>query len=155
MSNSQNNQFYKSNLDLDPMTFILQLDLDMVKMYHHTKSEVSMSRHSKVITCTYRHTDSMKTLPSHICGLSSIVTKSTHCVITIRQNILIFWVTLLLRKIQSAAIQKKKKKMLDFAQTEPTQFSTRQSPDCKCIIVHFFCARRIVNIVPHRRRGGG
>ena len=92
------------------MTFILQLDLDMVKMYHHTKSEVSMPRHSKVITCTDRHTDSMKTLPSHICGLSSIVTESTHRVITIRQNILIFWVTLLLRKIQSAAIQKKKKK---------------------------------------------
>ena len=26
------------------MTFILQLDLDMVKMYHHTKNEVSMSQ---------------------------------------------------------------------------------------------------------------
>ena len=32
---------------LGPMTF--KLDLDMVKMSHHTKNEVSMSRHSKVI----------------------------------------------------------------------------------------------------------
>ena len=38
----------------------------MVKMYHYTTSEVSMSRHSKVIARTDRHTDSMKTLPSGI-----------------------------------------------------------------------------------------
>ena len=62
------------------MTLILKLDLDMVKMYFHTKNEVSMSSHSKVIartdrqthtdrqTDTHTHTDSMKTLPSHICG---------------------------------------------------------------------------------------
>ena len=60
------------------MTLILKLDLDMVKMYHHTKNEVSMLRHSKVIaqtdrqtdthTHTHTHTDSMKTLPSHIHG---------------------------------------------------------------------------------------
>ena len=58
------------------MTLILKLDLDMVKMYHHTKNENSMSRHSKVIaqtdTHTDRHTDthtdSMKTLPSRIRG---------------------------------------------------------------------------------------
>ena len=31
------------------MTFILKLDLDMVKMCHHTKNGVYMSRHSKVI----------------------------------------------------------------------------------------------------------
>ena len=54
MSNSQNSQFYKS--DLDPMTLVLKLDLDMVKMYHHTKNEVSLSRHSKVIACTDRQT---------------------------------------------------------------------------------------------------
>ena len=50
------------------MTLVLKLDLDLVKMSHHTKNEVSMSRHSKVIVCTDtqtdRHTDSMKTLPS-------------------------------------------------------------------------------------------
>ena len=31
------------------MPLVLKLDLDMVKMSHHTKSEVSMSRHLKVI----------------------------------------------------------------------------------------------------------
>ena len=60
--------FTKSDLDLDPMTLVLKLDLDMVKMYDHTKNEVSMSRHSKVIARTHRHIDSMKTLPSRICG---------------------------------------------------------------------------------------
>ena len=34
------------------MTLILKLDLDMVKMSHHTKNEVSMSRHSKGIAQT-------------------------------------------------------------------------------------------------------
>ena len=42
------------------MALILKLDLDMVNMYHHTKHEVSMSWHSKVIartdTQTGRHT---------------------------------------------------------------------------------------------------
>ena len=69
-SNSQNNQFYKSDLDRSPMTLVLTLDLDIVKMSYHTKNEVSMSRHSKVIACidTHRHTDSMKILPSRIRG---------------------------------------------------------------------------------------
>ena len=31
------------------MTLILKFDLDMVKIYHHTKHQVSMSTHSKVI----------------------------------------------------------------------------------------------------------
>ena len=39
------------------MTLILKFDLDMVKMYHHTKNEVSMSRHSKVIAQTDTQTD--------------------------------------------------------------------------------------------------
>ena len=62
------------------MTLILKLELDIVKMCDHTKNEVSMSMHSKVIaqtdtqTDTHRqtdrhtHTDSMKTLPSRIRG---------------------------------------------------------------------------------------
>ena len=70
VSNSQNSQFYKSDLDL--MTLVLKLDLDMVKMYYHTRNEDSMSRHSKVIAQrdkqTDRHTDSMKTLPCRIRG---------------------------------------------------------------------------------------
>ena len=45
------------------MALILKLDLDIVKMYHHTKNEVSMSTGSKVIAQTDRHTDTTKTLP--------------------------------------------------------------------------------------------
>ena len=68
VSNSQNNQFYQNDLDLDPLTLILKLDLDMVKMYHQTKDEVTMSSHSKVTTRMDRHTDTMKTLFSRIRG---------------------------------------------------------------------------------------
>ena len=39
------------------MTLILKLDLDMVKMYLHTKNEVSMLRGSKSIAWTDRQTD--------------------------------------------------------------------------------------------------
>ena len=47
------------------MTLILKHDLDIVKMYHHTKNEVSMSTGSKVIARTDRHTHThtTKTLP--------------------------------------------------------------------------------------------
>ena len=38
------------------MTLILKLDLDIVKMYHHTKNEVSMSTGSKVIARTDKQT---------------------------------------------------------------------------------------------------
>ena len=57
VSNGQKSQFYKSNLDLDTMTLVLKLDLYMVKIYHNTKNEVSMSRHSKVIPQTDTQTD--------------------------------------------------------------------------------------------------
>ena len=39
------------------LTLTLKLDLDMVKMYLHTKNEVSMSRGSKVLAWTDRNTD--------------------------------------------------------------------------------------------------
>ena len=39
------------------MTLILKFGLDMVKMYLHTKNEVSMSRGSKVKDRTDRNTD--------------------------------------------------------------------------------------------------
>ena len=45
--NSQDNQFNKSDLDLDPMTLALKPEIDIVKLSHHTKNEVSMSRHPK------------------------------------------------------------------------------------------------------------
>ena len=40
---------FSYDLDLDQMTLIPKLDLDMAKMYLHTKNEVPMSRGSKVI----------------------------------------------------------------------------------------------------------
>ena len=39
------------------MTLIFKLDLDMVKMYHHAKNEISMSRYSKVKARTDTQTD--------------------------------------------------------------------------------------------------
>ena len=38
------------------MALILKLDLDIVKKYHHTKNEVSVSTHSKGMTQTDTHT---------------------------------------------------------------------------------------------------
>ena len=40
--------FYSFDLDLDAMTLVLKFDLDMVKMYLHTKNEVSSYSSSKV-----------------------------------------------------------------------------------------------------------
>ena len=59
MSDSQNNQFYQNDLDLNPKTLVLKHNLDMVKMYLNTKNEVFMSSHSKVMTQMdkHRHTD--------------------------------------------------------------------------------------------------
>ena len=37
------------SFDLDPITLVLNSDLDMVKMYLHTKNEVSSYSSSKVI----------------------------------------------------------------------------------------------------------
>ena len=39
------------------MTLVLKIDLDMVKMSYHTKNEVSLSRHSKVIAPTDTQTN--------------------------------------------------------------------------------------------------
>ena len=55
--NNQNNQFYQNDLDCDPMTLVLKCDLNMLKIYHHTKNKVSVSRHSKIIAQMGRHTD--------------------------------------------------------------------------------------------------
>ena len=41
--------FYSFDLDLNPMTLVLIHDLDMVKMYLHTKNEVPSYSGSKVI----------------------------------------------------------------------------------------------------------
>ena len=51
---------------INPMTLVLKLDLDMVKIYHHTKSFYvkAFKSYSDIQTDTHtdRHTDSMKTL---------------------------------------------------------------------------------------------
>ena len=49
LKDRENMMFYSFDLDLDPMTLVLQLDLDMVKMYLHTKNEVPSYSSSKVI----------------------------------------------------------------------------------------------------------
>ena len=54
-----NKPIYQSDLDLGPRTLILKLDLDMVKMFHHTKNEVSRSRHSKVDTLTDKQSENI------------------------------------------------------------------------------------------------
>ena len=54
---------YPCDLDLDPMT--LKLKLDVVTMSHHTKNEIIFVIIQKL--WPDRHTDSMKTLPSGIC----------------------------------------------------------------------------------------
>ena len=48
------------------MTVIFKLDLDMVKMYLHTKNEISMSRGSKVIAWTDRDTDRQADMTENI-----------------------------------------------------------------------------------------
>ena len=55
--NSQNNQFYQSDFDFVPMTLVLNLDLDMVKMYQKPKNEVSLSSYPNVIARMDRQTD--------------------------------------------------------------------------------------------------
>ena len=42
--------FQSFDLDLDPMTLVLKLDLDIMKMYVCTKNEVPTFSGSKVIT---------------------------------------------------------------------------------------------------------
>ena len=63
------------SFDLDPMTLVLKLDLDMVMMCLHTENEVPIYSGSKVIASTDRHTDRrtdkqtrMKLLPIRIRG---------------------------------------------------------------------------------------
>ena len=40
--------FLPNDLAFDPMTLVLKLDPDMVRIYHHTKNEASMSKHSNI-----------------------------------------------------------------------------------------------------------
>ena len=49
LKDRENIMFYSFDLELDPTTLVLKLDLDMVKMYLHTKNEVPSYSGSKVI----------------------------------------------------------------------------------------------------------
>ena len=49
--------FYAFDFDLDPVTLVLKLDLDMAKMHLYTENEVLSSCRSKVITLTDRQID--------------------------------------------------------------------------------------------------
>ena len=66
--------FCYCDLELDPITFISELDIDMVAYSSTTvlKKKVSITSASKVTTRmdarTDRNTDMMKTLPLRICG---------------------------------------------------------------------------------------
>ena len=42
-------KFWSFDLDLDPITLVLKLDLDIIKMYVCTKTEVPTFSSSKVI----------------------------------------------------------------------------------------------------------
>ena len=44
----ENMMLYSFDIDLDPMTLILKLDLDMLKVYLHTKNEVPCYSSSKL-----------------------------------------------------------------------------------------------------------
>ena len=66
--------FTKNDLDLEPMTLVLKLDLDIVKMFHHTKDKVSVSRYSKVIARTDTQIDT-HTEYENITLLTRAVTK--------------------------------------------------------------------------------
>ena len=67
-SNSLKSTFYQRDPNLDPMILTLKFYIDVVKMSNHTKNEVSLSGHSKVIARPDKqtNTDSVKTLPSGI-----------------------------------------------------------------------------------------
>ena len=62
--------FYYCDLGLGPMTFISELDLDMILIYHCAKKKVSILSASKVTarTDTDNNTDMTKTLPLHLRG---------------------------------------------------------------------------------------
>ena len=53
-------QLHSYNLDLDPMTLVLDLDLDVLKMYVRAKNEVSRSGLSKVTSPNRTETDTQR-----------------------------------------------------------------------------------------------
>ena len=72
------NMFYSFNLD--PMTLVLKLDLDLVKMYLHTKNVVASYSGSKVMAWTYKHTDRQTHTHTHTDPSESITYPHTRMV---------------------------------------------------------------------------
>ena len=70
-SGNENQLFGSCDLDLDPMTLIFELDLDIIKIYLDAKNEVPKSRCSKVIirkrSVTDRQTDRQTDKSNTIC----------------------------------------------------------------------------------------
>ena len=56
-SGKEKKTFGCCDLDLDPMTFTSELDLDMVVTYLHAKNYIHRSSSSKVITRIHTHTN--------------------------------------------------------------------------------------------------
>ena len=65
----ENMMVYSFDLDFDPMTLLLKHDLHMVKMYLHTKNEVSSYNSSEVMAWTdwqtNTHTDRQTDRQTH------------------------------------------------------------------------------------------
>ena len=73
------------SFDLDPLTLVLKLDLDMVKMYLHTKNEVPSYSGSKVIAWTDRQTR-VKLLPTAYADGKYAVTNGTSTLLAIHDK---------------------------------------------------------------------
>ena len=69
MSRYANKQFSINDLNTDPMTLTLKLYLDMVKMYYHTKNEVSLQKLAQ--TDTWTHTDTHTHTHTHYENIAS------------------------------------------------------------------------------------
>ena len=57
--------FNACDLGLDPMTLILELDLDTIVTYLYTKNEVNRSKSSKVMVWKHRQTDTQTHRQTH------------------------------------------------------------------------------------------
>ena len=60
------------------MNLMLKLDLDMFKMYHHTKHEISMSTYSKVTAQTDTHRDRHTHIDRQTHRHDKNITSTTH-----------------------------------------------------------------------------
>ena len=76
------------SFDLDPMILVLKLDLDMVKMYLHTKIEVPSYSSSKVVAWTDRQTDPSEIITST--HMRMVITSAHHRAILLKFGMMKF-----------------------------------------------------------------